>query len=127
MRYLADTDVVVNHIRGKLAITELIFQKGLSISIITYGELLYGAWKSHYKEKTLKIISNFIRNLEIQILNLDENILFEYAEIKVSLEKAGQRLSDFDLLIAATAKRHNLTLLTRNLKHFSRVSNLKIN
>jgi tRNA(fMet)-specific endonuclease VapC len=42
------------------------------------------------------------------------------------LEKSGSRLDDFDLTIASCALAHNLTLVTNNLKHFSRIEGLKI-
>jgi predicted nucleic acid-binding protein len=46
--------------------------------------------------------------------------------LKASLEKSGNRLDDFDLTIASCALAHNLTLVTNNLKHFSRIEGLKI-
>jgi predicted nucleic acid-binding protein len=46
--------------------------------------------------------------------------------LKASLEKSGTRLDVFDLAIASCALAHNLTLVTNNLKHFSRIEGLKI-
>jgi len=49
-----------------------------------------------------------------------------FGMLKASLEKSGTRLDDFDLAIASCALAHNLTLVTNNLKHFSRLEGLKI-
>jgi tRNA(fMet)-specific endonuclease VapC len=49
-----------------------------------------------------------------------------FAETRAYLRRRGQRIADFDLLIAATALHHDLTLLTFNLRHFERVPDLKL-
>jgi len=87
---------------------------------------LYGAEKSINKEKTKQTVLDFIKNLSIAIINLSEEIIQKYATIKAGLEKKGQRLDDFDLLIASTAMSDSLVFLTGNIKHFSRIKELKI-
>lgn len=124
MKYLADTDVLIDHLRGKKKLDPTLLEGGVSISIITYGELLYGAEKSANKEKAKRTVLDFIENLSIKIANLSEEIMQKYATIKTGLEKKGQKLDDFDLLIASTAMSGSLVLLTRNIKHFSRIKNL---
>lgn len=126
MKYLLDTDVVIDHIKGKRIIRHEISEGGMGISIITYGELLYGAEKSQQKEKSFSIIIDFIKIVSIEIFDLDKEIMAEYAFVKANLETAGQRLDNFDLLIGASAKQHKLTLVTRNIKHFERIKGLKI-
>lgn len=124
MKYLADTDVLIDHLRGKKKLDPTLLEGGVSISIITYGELLYGAEKSANKEKAKRTVLDFIENLSIKIANLSEEIMQKYATIKTGLEKKGQKLDDFDLLIASTAMSGSLVLLTRNIKHFSRIKKL---
>ncbi|OGG03075.1 hypothetical protein A2W14_05210 [Candidatus Gottesmanbacteria bacterium RBG_16_37_8] len=126
MKYLLDTDVIINHIRGKKAIDKKVISEGSTISIISYGELLYGACKSKNKEKSLNLISSFLNDLSIKIINLDEKIMREYAEVKTALEKIGNRLDEFDLLIGITAKLNSLTLKTGNIKHYQRIPGLKV-
>jgi hypothetical protein len=46
--------------------------------------------------------------------------------LKATLEKSGTRLDDFDLIIAACAMAHNLTLVTNNIVHFKRIERLKL-
>ena len=126
MKYLLDTDVVVNQLRGKTKIKENIIEKGATISIITFGELLYGAEKSTNKENSLVIINGFISDLQIDILGLNQEIMQIYAKTKKSLEGAGKRLDEFDLLIGATAVFHSMTIATLNLRHFKRIPGLRI-
>lgn len=127
MKFLADTDVVIYHLRGKKEIPQSVFKQGLAISVITQGELLYGAYKSQQKEKTLNIIKNFLFDLMVPILPLNDASLHEYARLKCELELEGRPLDDFDLLIGSTAITQSLILLTNNLKHFNRIPKLKIN
>lgn len=126
MKYLLDTDVVINQLRGKTRIKENIIEKGAAISIITFGELLYGAEKSTNKENSLIIINKFISDLQIEILGLNQEIMHIYAKTKTSLETAGKRLDEFDLLIGATASFHSMSIATLNLRHFKRIPGLWI-
>lgn len=126
MRYLLDTDIVINQLRGKTRIKESIIEKGTAISIITFGELLYGAEKSVNKENSLAIINGFISDLQIEILGLNQDIIRIYAKTKKTLERVGKRLDEFDLLIGATATFHSLSIATLDLSHFKRIPNLKI-
>lgn len=126
MKYLLDTDIVVNQLRGKTRIKENIVENGAAISIITFGELLYGAEKSTNKESSLIIINRFISDLQIDILGLNQEIMHIYAKTKTSLEAVGKRLDEFDLLIGATASFHSLSIATLNLRHFKRIPDLRI-
>ena len=63
----------------------------------------------------------------IDVLSLDRSTMREYARISGSLRRAGMRLDAMDLLIAATALEHGLTLVTRNVAgHFDRVPELSV-
>lgn len=126
MKYLLDTDVVVDHLRGKKNIELKVVKEGISISIITLAELLYGAYKSANLQKGLFEIDNTIQLLSIRIKELDRQVIEIFAQIKTSLEKKGQKLEDFDLLIAATAKANSLKLKTKNLRHFQRIPGLEV-
>lgn len=126
MKYLLDTDVIVNQLRGRTRIKENIIEEGAAISIITFGELLYGAERSTDSSKSLGIVNNFISDLQIDILGLNQEIMQIYAKIKTSLEISGKRLDEFDLLIGATAKFHSLPIAMLNLRHFKRIPGLQI-
>lgn len=126
MKYLLDTNILVDHIRGKEVINQVSAGDEAVISIITLAELTHGAYKSDNPKNSLSKIDYTIDKLNLQVENLSKDIVNTFGEIKANLEKKGQRLEDFDLLIAATAKVNNLTLVTRNIKHFKRIKGLKL-
>jgi tRNA(fMet)-specific endonuclease VapC len=53
-------------------------------------------------------------------------IAFEYGKIRADLQKAGTPIGQLDMMIAATALHHNLILVTRNTREFSRVKGLEL-
>lgn len=126
MKYLLDTDVIINYLRAKLKLSKGFLEEGAGISIITLGELVYGAYKSNSPQHSLSVALDFIRESNLQIVDLDQEAIFNFGTLKADLEKNGKRLEDFDLLIAATALVNNLTIVTRNLHHFKRIKGLKI-
>lgn len=126
MTFLLDSDVIIDFLRGKKTIEENILKNPCSISIISYGELLYGAAKSANSSRTLNLVKNFIRDFAIHIISLDEGIMQVYANEKARLEIAGMRLDDFDLLIGSTAIQLGKVLVTGNKKHFQRMKNLTL-
>lgn len=127
MKYLLDTDIIVDHLRRKTSIGEKILGYGVAISIINLGELIYGAYKSVHPQESLITLKEDLHILDFEIINLNEVIIAEFGRIKADLEVKGERLDDFDLLIAATAVVNNLILVTRNMKHFKRIAGLKLN
>lgn len=126
MKYLLDTDMIINQLRGKKELDPQLTQASLSISIITYGELLYGAEKSLKKERAIELINEFILEFSIRIIYLNEEIMKLYARIKAELDTKGKRVDDFDLLIASSALSESIILVTENTKHFQRIPKLKI-
>ncbi len=125
MTHLLDTDRIIYHLRGTSEIITTPDQT-FAVSIVTLGELLYGAERSNNPKKTSEAISVFQSDFHISIIDITEPIIIRYARIKAALSKHGALIEDFDLLIAATALEHNLTLVTGNKKHFSRVQGLSL-
>lgn len=126
MKYLIDTDIIINYLKAKLVLKKKFLEEGAGVSIITLGELVYGAYKSHQPQHTLAVALDFIRESNLQVVDLNQEVIFNFGILKAELEKAGKRLEDFDLLIAATARVSNLILVTRNIDHFKRVAGLRI-
>ena len=126
MKYLLDTNVIIDYLRGKKKIEAKFLEQGSAISIITRAELYYGAYKSKAPEENLKKIKSMLQELTIETINLNENILNIYGQLKAGLEEKGKKLDEFDLLIAASALSDNLILITRNKKHFQRIPQLKL-
>jgi len=127
MAYLIDTDILIYNIKGNLGVAQHFVERQdipKSISIITYGELLYGAKKSKQTGRNSAIV---YRMAEIfPIIGISRPIIETFADIKLTLEKEGERVPDLDLLIAATALSLNYSLVTNNIRHFSRIVGLKI-
>lgn len=126
MKYLLDTSVIVDHLRGKREIQVSFIKKGSAVSVITQAELYYGAYKSKKPQHNLREIKQMLGDLGINIIPLDEGVLLIYGQTKTKLETKGSRLDEFDLLIASTALSLDLTLVTKNRKHFQRIPQLKL-
>ncbi len=127
MSYLIDTDILIYSIKGNEKVNEK-FQihknEPKSLSVITYGELVFGAKKSSKIEKNLARVRR-ISEL-FPIIDVTPAIMGTYGEYKALLLKTGIVIDDMDLLIASTAITHNLILVTNNVRHFGRIKELEI-
>ncbi|MDR0770895.1 MAG: type II toxin-antitoxin system VapC family toxin [Burkholderiales bacterium] len=94
------------------------------ISIVTWGELIYGASKSAYRADALRTLDAFAAL--IPVAGMTENVGRTYGTIRADLEAKGQPIGNNDLWIAAHAKALGLPLVTNNEKEFQRVSGLKV-
>lgn len=127
--YLLDTDIVINFLRKEENAVE-VFKKleraAKKISVITLAEFLVGCAKSSKPKQQRKNFYQFLLVNKIKVHAINRKIAEDYAEIRSELEKKGQKLPNFDLLIAATALTYNFIFVTGNKKHFQRIKNLKI-
>lgn len=127
MKYLVDSDYVADYLGEHPAAIKLLssFAKDdLSISLITYGEIYEGIHFGRDPQKTTDVFQRFLR--PVVILPLTQPIMRQFARIRGELRRTGKIIGDFDILIAATAIQHNLTLLTRNTKDYQRIPDLKL-
>ncbi len=92
MPYLIDTDIIINSIKGNTTVNQYIAKYAAipkAISIITFGELLYGAKKSRQKDKNTSII---YRLAEIfPIVGITRSTIEAFTDIKLVLDRKGQR------------------------------------
>ena len=126
MRYMLDTDIASYLIRGDhpevtTKFTELF--EDCVISSITAAELLYGAKKHNNRTLTQKVQA--LCNL-MTIIPWNEEAADAYAKLRVALETSGTPIGSMDMLIAASAIAEDVTLVTSNIEHFSRIPSLKI-
>ena len=125
MEYLLDTNICIFYLQGKYNVPAKILKAGRKncfISEITVAELLYGASCSQNKEKHLKEVEDLISLFTTLPIY---PALHTFADTKAQLRTSGMLIDDFDLLIGATALANGLTLISDNLKHLSRIPNLK--
>ena len=130
MKYLLDTNIIVGYLRdrpGKRELIKKLFTEGdFTVSLITYGELEYGARKAkEYKTEKGKVDQCFV-DLGIETLPLKKTTMEIFAKTKRNLELKGSGLDDFDLLIGSTALENNIVLVTDNAKHFNRLPGLNV-
>jgi tRNA(fMet)-specific endonuclease VapC len=125
--YLLDTDTIIYSLKGNQAIAKNLerhVEDAMRISVITMMELYFGAYKSKKFEANIAKVRTIEQTFEI--LSADKEIADVFGAIKASLQKSGNPLDDFDLIISATALAHNLVLVTNNMGHFGRIKGLKL-
>lgn len=125
--YLLDTNILsdlVKHPTGAIAQRiDAVGEVSICTSIIVASELRFGAEKSG----SLRLKNQLNKILElIDVLPLESPIEFHYAEIRSYLEREGIPIGGNDLLIAAHGLALNLTVVTANVREFSRVPNLAV-
>jgi len=128
MRYMLDTNICIYVIKHKPV---TVFQKlqninpeDVCISSVTYAELVHGVEKSAAVEKNRLALSMLLANMEI--LDFDVDAADCYGKIRAALEKKGTPIGTLDMMIAAHAQSLSYTVVTNNVKEFSRVSALKL-
>jgi tRNA(fMet)-specific endonuclease VapC len=127
LTYLLDTNTCIYAIkRGPVVLRRLQEHSpdDLGVSAITVAELWFGAAKSSRPQKTRASVDAFLKPFEI--LPFASEAADEYAQIRAQLEKAGLPIGERDLLIAAIARSRRLTVVTHNVREFSRVNGLKV-
>lgn len=127
-RYLLDTNICI-YIRQRKPEEVLRRFRRLrpgeaALSVITYGELLYGAMKSAQRAVALERLHELVNLLPA--LSLPEKAAEAYGTIRAELETKGELIGNNDLWIAAHAVTARLTLVTNNESEFRRVRGLKI-
>jgi predicted nucleic acid-binding protein len=127
MFYILDADWVIDALVGRNRAADTIVAlapQGIAISWVTVGEVYEGAYGFPDPESHLRSLREFLH--PFYHLTLNDPIMERFADIRSTLRRQGQIISDFDILLAATALHYDLTVLTRNSRHLSRVSNLKL-
>ena len=127
MKYLADSDWIIAHLRGVNAVTERLLQlrpDGIGLSIISVAAI-YDGLVARQNRGQEAAFQSFLAS-DVTVLDIDEGICWIFAEERVRLRRAGTPIGDLDLFIAATAVKHGLIVLTNNVQHFRRVEGLEI-
>jgi tRNA(fMet)-specific endonuclease VapC len=127
-RYLLDTNICIYIRQNKPDEVLRRFRKlrpgEAGLSVITYGELMYGAAKSSQKSAAFQRLSELVHFLPL--LPLPETAAETCGQLRADLEAKGEMIGNNDLWIAAHALAAGLILVTNNEKEFRRVRRLKI-
>jgi tRNA(fMet)-specific endonuclease VapC len=126
VRYLLDTDSVSFALRGQGDVgarLQALRPSDLCISAITLAELRYGADRKGSR-KLHGLIDTFAATVEVA--SFDEAAAAEFGRIGSTLAERGTPIGEFDVLIAAHAVALRCTLVTNNLRHFSKVPGLSL-
>ncbi len=127
MRYLIDSDWTVHYLRGARDYIERIrgmAVDGIGLSIISLAEVYEGIYSSANPSGDEGVLQRFLSLVEV--LALDDETCHIFGQERGRLRAQGALIGDMDILIGATALRHNLTLLTNNQRHFEPIPNLPI-
>ena len=128
MKYILDTNICIYIINEKpdkvLRKFELYPVYEFGISSITHAELQYGVEKSKNKNTNQAALDEFLLPLTILPFH-GKRLVTSYGKIRASLESKGQTIGPLDMLIAAHALSLDLTIISNNIKEFSRIQNLK--
>jgi len=125
MPYLLDSDWVIHALAGRsraLSPLERLSSLHIGVSVITLAEVYQQAFASTNPDAYLATYRGFIA--PFRVIPVTEPIAVRFAEIRALLTRRGELIAGFDMLIAATALHYNLTVLTFNLRHFSRIPDL---
>lgn len=126
--YMLDTNICIYIIKKKPI---SVFQKfeslpvgAVAMSLVTYGELEFGALRSNSAKKALDILDEL--TAYIPVLPMPIDVAKDYADIRATLSAKGMPIGNNDLWIAAHARALDHTLISNNVKEFERVDNLKL-
>jgi tRNA(fMet)-specific endonuclease VapC len=119
---MVDTSVCVELLRGRAPQSRLPEASDCVLSVITVAELEVGIRRSARPAAQRKAVEAFTDLFEV--LPWDLQTATHYGELRVDLEKRGVVIGPLDLLIAAHARRLGATLVTANIREFSRVAGL---
>jgi tRNA(fMet)-specific endonuclease VapC len=126
--YMLDTDICIYISKQKPSGVKARFDRlkpGQTVmSVITYGELYYGASKSNQKAKALAHLAGMVQDIPVEYL--DSKASEAYGKIRAELEARGRAIGSNDLWIAAHAMAMNVTLATNNDREFLRVTGLSV-
>lgn len=125
-QYILDSNICIHFLHNRPEVVEAVKQAGWKncyITELTVVELCYGAECSNNPEKNRAIIASFLEDIEILPFNTCIN---EFCRQKVRLRRLGTLIEDTDLYIGATAVAMGFILVTKNVKHLSRLENIQM-
>lgn len=127
MKYMLDTDTfsyLVNGVPQVLESYAAMVEHDVGLSIISYGEVLFGVSKQQPSASKQKRIDYLLDQMPIALI--DEDVARHYGQVRSALELSGKPIGPNDTWIAAHALSLGATLVTGNLREYKRVAGLKV-
>jgi tRNA(fMet)-specific endonuclease VapC len=129
MKYLIDTDLVVDWLNGHEPSVQLVaplIADGVALSILTYSEIYEGIYGGRDPRAEERVFRAFLRS--VSVLPIRRAVAKRRARIRRDLRSRNLPVDNraLDLFIAATALEHGLTLLTRNRKDYADIPGLAL-
>ena len=126
MSFLLDTDICSAHLRDNRLVTPRVVQYAgrIHISVITAAELMVWALRRAAPSKRKAAVDGFLS--AVAVLDVNRPIADQFGMLRADHLDRGVPTPRLDLLIAATALVHNLTLVTHNTKDFANIPGLQI-
>ena len=128
MTWHLDTNICIECLRGTSPLLKQALQNlepsRIKIPSMVRAELFHGAAKSAHPERNRELVELFLAPFESAAF--DSTAATEHGRIRSELEAAGQIIGFHDLIIAATVVAHEGTLVSSNLKEFSRIDGLQL-
>ena len=128
MKYLLDTNICVFLFRRKFpSVLQRLHQTQageVGISAVTLAELRYGADRSSDPPKNHAVIDAFLT--AVSVLEFHEDAARLYGLVRSELESLGTPIGPLDNMIAAHTLSLGVTLVTNNVREFSRVTGLAV-
>jgi tRNA(fMet)-specific endonuclease VapC len=129
MGLMVDTNVFISYEKSGKSIDFSAYEASqkVFISVVIVSELLMGVHRANTEERRQRR-SAFVEAVisGAGVLDFTVAVARIHAEIHAELAKKGQIIGAHDLIIAATARCHDLSLLTDNVQEFSRVPGLRV-
>lgn len=127
--YVLDTNTISYYFRGDPCVVprlQALPPQQVGVPAIVVYELRYGLLRlpAQARKPRLAALAELLQPM--QVLVFDAGCADQAARVRVTLEAAGTPIGPHDVLIAATALRHAGTLVTRNVREFARVTDLRV-
>jgi tRNA(fMet)-specific endonuclease VapC len=124
MSFFLDSDICSAHLKSPLTHRFIQYLGRLHISAITLAELYTWTSRSGASPRRLQGVRYLLRDL--RVLDVTPDVSYRFGELQAALLDIGKPAPEMDLLIAATALVHNLTLVTHNSKDYANIPSLTL-
>jgi tRNA(fMet)-specific endonuclease VapC len=129
VKYLLDTNALSEPVRRRPSprLLERLSRLGAhcATSVLCVGEMLYGARRVSHGGRYEQYLREVVLPT-LPVLAVDLEVATTYGELRAATERDGRPRADLDLLIAATALRHELVLVTHNVSDFADLPGLAV-